>query len=63
MLLLLQHLDQSGEGLQALPERELSEVVSSVIRVSGFVDPIKTRDVVAIVLDVIEMQNPSPESP
>jgi hypothetical protein len=63
LLLLLQQLDESGEGLQALPERELIEVVSSAIRLSGFVDPIETRDVIAIVLDVIEMRNPRPESP
>ena len=61
LLVLLQQLDESAEGLEALPEPELREIVCSAIRVCGFVDPIEARDVIAIVLDAIEMQNPFPE--
>ena len=61
LLVLLQQLDESAEGLEALPEPELSEIVSSAIRVCGFVDPIETQDVMAIVLDAIEMQAPIQE--
>lgn len=61
LLVLLQQLDESAEGLEALPEPELSEIVSSAIRLCGFVDPIEARDVIATVLDAIEMQDPSPE--
>lgn len=58
LLVLLQELDKSAEGLEALPEPELSEIVSSAIRVCGFVDPIEVRNVIATVLDAIEMQDP-----
>ena len=35
--------------------------VCSAIGVCGFVDPIEARDVIAIVLDAIEMPDPIPE--
>ncbi len=60
LLVLLRQLDESAEGLEALPEPELSEIVCSAIRVCGFVDPIEARDVIAIALNAIEMQNPIP---
>jgi len=44
-----------------LPEPELSEIVSSTIRLCGFVDPIEPRYVIAIVLDALEMKSPIPE--
>ncbi|MGA8617375.1 MAG: LuxR C-terminal-related transcriptional regulator [Candidatus Sulfotelmatobacter sp.] len=40
-----------------MPEPELSEIVSSAIRVCGFRDPIEAREVIATVLDAIEMQD------
>lgn len=61
LLVLLQQLDESAEGLEGLPKSELSEIVSSAIRVCGFADPIEARDVIAIALDAIEMENPIPE--
>jgi len=61
LLVLLQQLVESAEGLEALPEPELSEIVSSAIRMSGFVDPIEARDVTAIVLNAIEMQGLIPQ--
>ena len=61
LLVLLQQLDESAEGLEALQEPELGEIVCSAIGVCGFVDPIEARDVIAIVLDAIEMPDPIPE--
>ena len=58
LLVLLKQLDEAAAGLEMLPEPELNEIVSSAIRVCGFVDPIEARDVSAIVLDAIEMQAP-----
>jgi len=58
LLVLLKQLDESAAGLEMLHEPELNEIVSSAIRVCGFVDPIEARDVIAIVLDAIEMQAP-----
>jgi hypothetical protein len=61
LLVLLKQLDESAGGLEALPEPELSEIVWGAIRVCGFVDPIEAREVIAVVLDAIEIQNPFPE--
>ena len=61
LLVLLQQLNESAQGLEALPEPELSEIVSGAIRVCGFVNPIEARDMIAIVLDAIEMQDLIPE--
>jgi hypothetical protein len=58
LLVLLRKLDESSEGLEALPEPERSEIVCSATRLCGFVDPTEARGVIAIVLDAIEMQNP-----
>jgi hypothetical protein len=58
LLVLVKQLDESAAGLEMLHEPELNEIVSSAIRVCGFVDPIEARDVIAIVLDAIEMQAP-----
>jgi hypothetical protein len=75
LLVLLQQLDEAAAGLGALPKPELSEIVSSAIRLCGFADPIEARDVIAAVLDaikqdvistvmdVIEVQDPMSESP
>jgi hypothetical protein len=57
LLVLLQQLDESAEGLEELPVPELSEIVSSAIRMCGFVDPIEARDVIAIVLDAIKIRS------
>jgi hypothetical protein len=61
LLVLLKQISETSAELEALPEPELSEIVSSAIGVCGFVDPIEVRDVIAIVLDAIEMQDPFPE--
>jgi len=60
LLMVLRQLYESAEGLGALPKPELSEIVSSAVRVCGFVDPIEAQGVIATVLDGIEMQHPTP---
>jgi hypothetical protein len=57
LLVLLEQLDETAEGLEKLPKPELSEIVSSAIRMCGFVDPIEAREVIAIVLDAIEIRS------
>jgi hypothetical protein len=61
LLVLLKQINESSAELEALREPERSAIVSSAIRVCGFVDPIEARDVIAIVLDAIEMQDPIAE--
>jgi hypothetical protein len=64
LLVLLQELDESAEGLAALPKSELREVVSSAIGVCGFADPLEARDMIATVLNAIETQHGSiPKAP
>lgn len=63
LLLLLQQLDESAAGLGALPKRELGEILTSAIRVCGFVDPLEAQDVMATVFEAIEARDPAPESP
>lgn len=58
LLVLLQQLDESA-GLGALPEPELGEVVSSAVRLCGFLNPIEARYVIATVLEALEMRDPS----
>ena len=58
LLVRLRQFDECAQGLERLTEPELSEIVSSAIRVCRFVDPIGARDVIAIVLDAIEIQDP-----
>jgi hypothetical protein len=58
--MLLQQLYDSVGGLRALPKPELSEIVSSAVRLCGFVDPIEAQGVIATVLYGIEMQDPDP---
>jgi len=58
LLCLLQQLNESGEGLVTLPEPERTEIVCSATRLCGFVDQAEVSEVIAIVLEAIEMQNP-----
>jgi hypothetical protein len=63
LLLLLQQLDESAAGLGALPKHELNEILTSAIRVCGFVDPLEAQVVMATVFEAIEERGPAPESP
>jgi hypothetical protein len=57
LLVLLQQLDESAGGLGVFPEPELREVVSSAVRLCGFLDPIELRDWIATVLEALEMRS------
>jgi hypothetical protein len=57
LMVLLQQLDESAGGLGAFPEPELREVVSSAVRLCGFLNPIEVRDVIATVLEALEMRS------
>jgi hypothetical protein len=59
---LLQQL-QELVGLGALPKPELFEIVSSAVQLCGFVNPNEMQAVIVTILDVFEMQGPTPESP
>jgi hypothetical protein len=54
LLVLHQKVDKSVEGLEGLPTPELTEIVSSAIRVCGFVGPIEAHEVIGSVLEEIE---------
>jgi len=56
-LMLLQQLDESEGGLEALPDPELSEIISGALGVCGFVDPNEAREVVAMVLEALEKRD------
>lgn len=62
LLVLLEQLDESAGGLAELPAPELSEVVLSAVRLCGFVDELEARDVLATVLEAIEMLDGIPEA-
>jgi hypothetical protein len=61
LLLLLRQVDTSIDGLAAIPENELSEIISAALRVCGFVESIEAYQAVAIVLDALERQYPMPD--
>jgi len=63
LLVVLHQLDESAGGLGALPEPELLEVVSSAVRLCGFLNPIEAGDVIATVLEALEMRDPIRERP
>jgi hypothetical protein len=63
LLLLLKQLHQDVGGFATLPQPELSEIISGAVGLCGFVRTIEAQDVIAIVLDALEMQEPTRESP
>jgi hypothetical protein len=62
LLLLLQQLQESAGRLAALPRPELDEIVSSAVRLCGFVNPIEEREVVTTVLGALEIEDSVLES-
>jgi len=62
-LVLLQRLDRSVGGLSAVPMPELSEMIASAIQLSGFMDLVEARVLIASVLNEIEMRDLVPEGP
>jgi hypothetical protein len=61
LLVLLRQLQRSAGGLCGLPKPELTEIVSSAVRLCGFVTPVESREVIATVLDALEMKDPISE--
>jgi hypothetical protein len=54
LLLVLRELDERVDGLEYLPKRELSELVSGAIGACGFTDPVEARSAIAAVLQAFE---------
>jgi hypothetical protein len=63
LLVTLQQLDEFLHRLEGVPESEVSEIVSAALRVCGFVEPIEAFEVIAVILDALEKQDPVPERP
>jgi hypothetical protein len=61
LLILLGQIDHFTPQLDALPEPELSEIVSAAIRVSGFVEPCEAHHVIVAVLEALETRDPIPK--
>ena len=61
LLVLLRQLDQFTHELDAVPEPELSDIVSAAIRVSGFVEPGEAHQVIASVLEALETRDSIPK--
>ena len=62
LLRALRDLDESLSELEELPEAELSDLVCSVLRECGFVDPIEAWYAIADVLEVIDAPAPVMDS-
>lgn len=58
LLVLLRQVSASAGGLETLPDPELTEILSSAIAVCGLADPIEVGEVIDIVFDAIEIQQP-----
>jgi hypothetical protein len=54
LLLLLQRLQDAAGSLTSLPKSELTEIVGSAVRLSGFMDPTEEQEVMAVVLNTLE---------
>jgi hypothetical protein len=63
LLLLLQRVQESTGGLGALPELQLTEIVTGAVSLCGFVNPVLAQDVIATVLESLEMEDSTPGSP
>jgi hypothetical protein len=59
LLLALHELDESVTELGGLPETVLRELVSSAILACGFLDAIEAWHAIAVILETMEMQNPT----
>jgi hypothetical protein len=57
LLLLLRELQQSLGALAALPVPERTEIVSSAVCLSGFVHPLDAGNVIATILNELELQD------
>jgi hypothetical protein len=62
LLLTLHEIDQAVAGLEALPQTDLVELVSSAILACGFADGTEARLAIITVLEAIERRGPTPQS-
>jgi len=62
LIVLLQQLDTSIHGLEALPDYELSEIIFATVRVCGFVEPMDALQAIAMVLQALQIRHPDPET-
>jgi hypothetical protein len=62
LLLVLHEIDQAVAGLEALPQTDLVELVSSAILACGFADGTEARLAIVAVLEAIERRGPTPQS-
>jgi hypothetical protein len=63
LLLLLKQLHEDVGGFATLRQPELGEIVSSAVGLCGFGNTLEAQDVIAIVLDALEPENPTQEGP
>lgn len=54
LLLILEDLDRSVAGLEEVPQKELSDLISNAILACGFVNPVEAQYAIAAVLQAIE---------
>jgi hypothetical protein len=62
LVMLLRQLHSCIDGLGTLPRPELNEIVSTAVRMCGFVDPTEAAEVIDAVLDAIEVRDPNTEN-
>jgi hypothetical protein len=55
LLVLLRQLHESAGGLGVFPKPDVSEIVCCAARLSGFTNTIEVREVIATVLDALEI--------
>lgn len=61
LLVLLRQLHESAGGLGVFPKPDISEIVCCAARLSGFTNAIEVREVIATVLDALEIQDANHE--
>ena len=54
LLVILKDIDQFIGGLEEVPQKELSDLISRAILTCGFVDPVEAKYAIAAVLHAIE---------
>lgn len=63
LLILLRQINESTGGLAAFPEPQVSEIVCCAVRLSGLTTSTEARQVVAAVLEALEIQDAIREIP
>jgi len=63
LLILLRQINESTGGLAAFPNPQVCEIVSSAVRLCGLTGSTETQEVVAAVLEALEIQDAIREGP